>query len=79
MTPPERLVVLCVDGKSQIQALDRSLPMRAGQVECRSLDLQAATARRRCSSPSISRPGELLANATHAAAPPSFAALPRRH
>jgi transposase len=34
MTPPERAVVLCVDEKSPIQALDRSqpmLPMRPGQ------------------------------------------------
>ena len=27
MTPPERAIVLCVDEKSQIQALDRSQPM----------------------------------------------------
>jgi len=36
MNPPERAVVLCVDEKSQIQALDRSqpkLPLRPGQVE----------------------------------------------
>lgn len=34
MSPPERALVLCVDEKSQIQALDRSqpmLPMRPGQ------------------------------------------------
>jgi transposase len=34
--PPERALVLCVDEKSQIQALDRSqplLPMRPGQME----------------------------------------------
>jgi transposase len=34
MSPPERAIVLCVDEKSQIQALDRSqpmLPMRPGQ------------------------------------------------
>jgi transposase len=34
MAPPERAIVLCVDEKSQIQALDRSqpmLPMRPGQ------------------------------------------------
>jgi transposase len=39
--PPDRAVVLCVDEKSQIQALDRSqplLPMRPGQVERRSHD-----------------------------------------
>ncbi len=36
MNPPERALVLCVDEKSQIQALDRSqplLPMRPGQAE----------------------------------------------
>jgi transcriptional regulator with XRE-family HTH domain len=39
--PPERAMVLCVDEKSQIQALDRSaplLPMRPGQVERRTHD-----------------------------------------
>lgn len=39
MAPPERALVLCVDEKSQIQALDRSqplLPMRPGQAERRS-------------------------------------------
>jgi transposase len=41
MTPPARALVLCVDEKSQIQALDRSqplLPMRPGQAERRSHD-----------------------------------------
>lgn len=41
MAPPDRAMVLCVDEKSQIQALDRSqpmLPMRPGQVERRSHD-----------------------------------------
>lgn len=36
MNPPERAIVLCVDEKSQVQALDRSqplLPMRPGQPE----------------------------------------------
>lgn len=36
LAPPERALVLCVDEKSQIQALDRSqplLPMRPGQME----------------------------------------------
>ena len=39
--PPERAVVLCVDEKSQVQALDRSqplLPMRPGQAERRTHD-----------------------------------------
>jgi transposase len=41
VAPPERAIVLCVDEKSQIQALDRSqplLPMRPGQIERRAHD-----------------------------------------
>ena len=41
LDPPERALVLCVDEKSQIQALDRSrplFPMRPGQVERRTHD-----------------------------------------
>lgn len=41
MSPPDRAIVLCVDEKSQIQALDRSqpmLPMRPGQVARRTHD-----------------------------------------
>jgi transposase len=41
VSPPEHALVLCVDEKSQIQALDRSqpvLPMRPGQPERRSHD-----------------------------------------
>jgi transposase len=41
LQPPERALVLCVDEKSQIQALDRSqplLPMRPGQIERRTHD-----------------------------------------
>jgi transposase len=43
LNPPERALVLCVDEKSQIQALDRTqplLPMRPGQVERRSHDYE---------------------------------------
>jgi transposase len=43
MAPPDRALVLCVDEKSQIQALDRSqpmLPMRPGQPARRSHDYQ---------------------------------------
>ncbi len=39
--PPDRAVVVCVDEKTQIQALDRTqpvLPMRPGQAERRSFD-----------------------------------------
>jgi transposase len=41
LDPPDHALVLCVDEKSQIQALDRSqsmLPMRPGQVERRTHD-----------------------------------------
>ncbi len=41
LSPPDKALVLCVDEKSQIQALDRTqplLPMRPGQAERRSHD-----------------------------------------
>jgi transposase len=38
MAPPERALVLCVDEKSQIQALDRTQPLLPGQAERRSHD-----------------------------------------
>ena len=41
LDPPDRALVLCVDEKSQIQALDRTrplLPLRPGQVERRTHD-----------------------------------------
>jgi len=41
LDPPEHAVVLCVDEKSQVQALDRTqplLPMRPGQAERRTWD-----------------------------------------
>jgi transposase len=41
MSPPENALVLCVDEKSQIQALNRTqpvLPMRIGEVERRTSD-----------------------------------------
>src|ERR1700732_3115342 len=43
LDPPERAVVLCVDEKSQIQALDRTqplLPLRPGQIERRTHDYE---------------------------------------
>ena len=51
LNPPRRALVLCVDEKSQIQALDRTaplLPMRPGQIERRTHDT-AAMAPLRCS------------------------------
>ncbi len=41
MNPPDRAIVLCIDEKSQIQALDRTqplLPMQPGQTERRTHD-----------------------------------------
>jgi transposase len=41
LNPPDRAVVLCVDEKTQVQALDRTaplLPMRPGQIERRTHD-----------------------------------------
>src|SRR5215210_411688 len=41
LTPPDRALVLCVDEKSQVQALDRTqplLPLRPGQAERRTHD-----------------------------------------
>jgi len=43
LNPPDKALVLCVDEKAQIQALDRTrplLPMRPGQVERRTHDSQ---------------------------------------
>jgi transposase len=43
VNPPEHALVLCVDEKSQIQALDRTqplLPMRPGQAERRTYDYE---------------------------------------
>src|SRR5437763_8605436 len=43
LDPPDRALVLCVDEKSQIQALDRTqplLPLRPGQVERRTHDYE---------------------------------------
>ena len=58
LSPPERAVVLSVDEKSQIQALDRTqplLPMTPGQAERGTHDYKPATAPRRCSPPWTSR------------------------
>jgi transposase len=43
LTPPDRAVVLCVDEKTQVQALDRTqpiLPLRPGQAERRTHDYE---------------------------------------
>ncbi|APG14926.1 IS630 family transposase [Bradyrhizobium japonicum] len=65
---------MCVDEKSQIQALDRSqpiLPMRPGQpVE--GATITKGTAPHRCSPPSMLRPDGASANATDTAEFPKF-------
>ena len=51
MNPPDRALVLCVDEKSQIQALDRTqpgLPMKKGRAASMTHDYENATAPRRC-------------------------------
>jgi transposase len=50
LNPPDKAVVLCVDEKSQIQALDRTqpgLPMKKGRAATMTMTT-SATARRRC-------------------------------
>ena len=58
LNPPDQALVLCVDEKSQIQALDRTqplLPMRPGQIERRTHDyLRHGTTS--CSPRSTSKP-----------------------
>jgi hypothetical protein len=52
--PPDKAVVLCIDEKWQIQALDRtqpSLPMKKGRTGTMTHDSTSATAPRRCSPP----------------------------
>ena len=59
LNPPDQALVLCVDEKAQIQALDRTqplLPMRPGQAERRTPDY-ALTAPSTCSPRSMLRPG----------------------
>ena len=76
MSPPDHALVLCVDEKSQMQALDRTqplLPLSPGQAERRSHDYKRM-ARRRCSPPSILPPAGCSAAATGATAQPSSAA-----
>ena len=65
LNPPERALVLCVDEKSQIQALDRTAAafcrcVRASPSGARTTT--CATARRRCSPRWMSRPAKSSAN-----------------
>jgi transposase len=58
VSPPEHAIVLCVDEKSQIQALDRTQPLLpCGPARRRAAaTTTSATARPRCSPPSTSPP-----------------------
>jgi transposase len=80
VSPPQHAIVLCVDEKSQIQALDRSQPM----LPIRPDKLRGAatttlvTAPHRCSRPSTSPPAASSANAMGAIALPSSASSSTR-
>ena len=79
VAPPERAVVLCVDEKSQIQALDRSqpmFPMRLGQAARRSHDYKRHGTT--CLPPSTSQPAGSSASVTDAIAPKSSASFSMR-
>jgi hypothetical protein len=70
--PPERAVVLCVDEKSQIQALERTQPLRRvwpGRPEQRAHDY--GMARPRCSPRSRSPQAGSLTSASRATVTPS--------
>ena len=73
LSPPDRALVLCVDEKSQIQALDRTqpvLPMLPGMPERRTHDYKRHGTPR-CSQPSMSPPASSSASATGAIGPGS--------
>ncbi len=75
VSPPEHAIVLCVDEKSQIQALDRSqpmLPMRPGQAARRSHDYKRHGTTSLFAALDIAT-GRVIASATDATAPPSSA------
>ena len=73
LAPPQSAVVLCVDEKSQNQALDRAapiLPLQPGLAERRSHDY-VRQARPRCSPRWRSPPGKSPRRANHGTATPS--------
>jgi transposase len=72
LAPPERAVVLCVDEKSQVQALDRSqpvLPMRPSRPSG-APTITRDTGRRHCSRRSTPSAARSRASVTSATAPP---------
>ena len=71
LNPPDRAVVLCVDEKSQIQALDRTqpgLPMKKGRAQTMTHDYKHNGKRRRCLRHSMSRLARSSASACHVTA-----------
>ena len=71
MDPPQHALVLCVDEKSQVQALDRTQPCcRCGPARSSDalMTTSLAMARLRCSPPSTSPPGRSSDSATGATA-----------
>ena len=70
LNPPEKAIVLCVDEKSQTQALERSqpiLPLRPGLPERQTHDyVRHGTLS--CLPPTMRLPGEFWADATSAIA-----------
>ena len=76
LAPPDRALVLCVDEKSQIQALDRSqplLPMREPGRRSGAATTTSATARPLSSRPSTSPRERSSANVSRAIGPESSA------
>ena len=72
--PPDRAIVLSMDEKRQVQALDRTrplLPMRPAFRPVKPTTI-SATARRRCSRPWMSRPGKSSGSVIDAIAIRSF-------
>ena len=77
LNPPDRALVLCVDEKSQIQALDRTaplLPMRPGQIERRTHDYARHGTTSLFAALDVARPAKSSARTSGAIAPKSSAA-----
>jgi hypothetical protein len=64
LNPPEKAVVLSVDQKSQIQALDRTAPILPGRPEKATPTTTSGTASPRCSPPWKSPPARSPTPAT---------------
>ena len=80
VNPPDHALVLCVDEKSQIQALDRTaplLPMQPGQAERRTHDYRRHGTTSLFAALDV-KTGEVLANSTNGIARSSFASSSMR-